>query len=80
MLELLKQQMDLMQKNNILICYFSVKHSANIYYRFYFKDMKCDYIYNPLSIKDEKAHYHLYNSFEEGLSEMIEKANAYLKN
>ena len=76
--DLLKKQVELMEKD-IIICYFSVKQLDKILFRFYFKEMSGSYIYNPVLIpKEGKPHYEMYNSFEEGLSEMIIKANEYL--
>jgi hypothetical protein len=57
-------------------------------FRFYFKDLNTDYIYNPLtyesidrgdgSLKNKTIIPH-YDTFEDGLTEMKKQADIYLK-
>jgi hypothetical protein len=80
--ELLRRQIDLMENHDILISWFSTKGIDKILFRFYFKEMHTDYIYNPISIPSDggKPMYYLHEQFIDGLKEMVEKADEYVKN
>lgn len=80
--DLLKRQIDLMENHDILISWFSTKGIDKILFRFYFKEMHTDYIHNPILIPSDgsKPTYYLHETFIDGLKEMVEKADEYVKN
>lgn len=79
--ELFEKQCELFEKDSIIITSFSFKDKDVINYRFYFKDMKSDYVYNPtIVVKNSKRTYEVYLDYAEGLLAMVEEANKYIKN
>lgn len=65
--------------HGILITCFATDIEGKVWFRFYFKDLKSKFIYNPIEkLNSGKIRYPLYENYDIGLIEMLKKASEYL--
>lgn len=69
----------MLYKNHILITCFSFKVKDDRFYRFYFVDIKTDFLHNPLiTLETGKKQHPFYADYNEGLQIIQAAADEYL--
>jgi hypothetical protein len=72
--DLWKEMIELLEKYKILICYIPTESNGKTTFRFYFHDMQTWYLENLM----ENQSHAQFESLEEGLEKVIQKAKSYL--